>query len=141
MKHESVVDDIEGLSWLLVVAGAGVSELAMSPDDCLLWSLSNILGEDVSWLVDIGAEFEVVSLSDVAHVKIFTNEELEEVFSGRDELELLKNTSKLLSSDMAVASTIIVLELRLNQDAFILNLISDSCQESQNGVFFGVGEV
>ena len=49
----------------------------MSEWNLVDWVLGLVSWEDILWLVDISAELEVVDLSNVAFVQVFSNQELE----------------------------------------------------------------
>jgi len=51
----------------------------------LYWIFSDIFWENVLWSIDISAEFEVVDLSDISFVQIFSNENLEESLIWRNQ--------------------------------------------------------
>ena len=86
----------------------------MSDDLVWLRVLSNILGENVLWSINISAEHEVIDLSNVTLVQVLSNEELEKLFGWWDERKLLHHSSELLGGDMAVLSFIVILQLWLD---------------------------
>lgn len=107
----------------------------------LLGSLRHVLREDILRSVNISAELEIVDLPDVAHVEVLADEKLEEVLAGRDQLELLKNTSELLGRDVAVLRAIVVLELRLDENALESDLVSNALKKSEDGVLLLVSKL
>ena len=70
--------------------------------------LGNVLWEQVFWFVDVGAELEVVDVSDITRIKILPEKDLEEWFSWWDQFELFENASELFGSDVAALGPILV---------------------------------
>ena len=81
--------------------------------------------EDVFWLVDISAEFEVVDLSDVSFVQVFSNQKLEETLSFRNDLQFFQSSSELLHSDVARLGSIVILERWLDENSLVSNFSSN----------------
>lgn len=106
-----------------------------------LWVLWNILREDALWLIDICAESEIIDFSNVALVQVFSNQKLEELLRWWDEAELLHDSSELFSSDVTAISSIIILELRLDEDSFVNDLNANCGQKADKGILLFFGEI
>lgn len=100
----------------------GVSELTLGEVHIFNWVFGSVWLEKISGLVDIVAEVEVVDFSHVALVEVLSNQDLEKIFAWWQDVALLEHSSELLGSDMAALGFIIVLQLRLDEDSFVLNL-------------------
>ena len=99
-----------------------------------LWVLGCILNEDVLRSVNIGTEFEIINFSDISSVEILSNQDLEEFLLWWNQIQLFHNTSELLNSDVAAVSSIIILELRLDQDSLLDNFSLDGIQQVEEGL-------
>ena len=98
--------------------------------------LGNVATEQVFRSVDVLAEVDVVHFSDVALVKVLSNQDLEQVFGWWEDLALLEDSSELLGSYMAVLRAVVVLELWLDQDSIVLYLSSNSRKQVNEQLFF-----
>lgn len=105
------------------------------------WSLGLVNWENVLWLINIGTEFEVVDLSDVAFVQVLSDEKLEQSLIRRNDFQFFQSSSELLNSDMARFGPIVVLERWLNENSLVSNLSSNSSKDAQNGIHFIFSEV
>lgn len=91
----------------------------------MLWSIRE---EHVLWSINVSAELEIVDLSNVALVEVFSQENLEQVLRWWNKSKLFQNSSELFSSDMATVCSIIILELRLNENSLVNDLSLDMSQ-------------
>ena len=99
-----------------------------------LWVLGCVLNEDILWSVNIGAELEVVDLSDISLVEILSNQDLEKLFPWWKQIQLLHDTSELLNGDVAAVSSIIILELWLDEDSLLDNFSLDGVQQVEKAL-------
>ena len=74
------------------------------------WVLGSVFWEKIFWLINISTELKVVDLSNVSFVQILSNKQLEEFFTRSNELELLHDSSELLTGNMAAIGSIVILE-------------------------------
>lgn len=91
-----------------------------------LWVLWHVSWENILWLVDIGAELEVIDFSHISLVEVLSKKQLEEVLLWWNETELLQDPSELLGCNVAALGSVIVLELWLDENSLINNLSSNS---------------
>jgi len=84
-----------------------------------------VFREEILWLINIGTEFEVVDFSNVSMIKVLSEDQLEISLVIWDDLKLLYDSSKLLTGNMTVLGSIIVLKLGFNQDSLVYNQCSD----------------
>lgn len=91
-----------------------------------LWVLWYVFWEDILWSINICAESKIVDFSNVPLVQVFSNQKLEKLLRWWDEGKYFHNSSELLSCDMATVSSIIILQLRLDKDSFVLDLGSNT---------------
>lgn len=141
LLEESIVDNIEALSLVLEVGGSGVSQLAEVEDQLWHGVLGDILWEDILWVVNVCAKFEVVDFSDVSFVEILSNQELIEVLSWWNDLQFLEHSSELLSCNVAALGPVVVLELWLDENALKANLSADCAQKSEECILLTICEV
>jgi len=97
----------------------------MGKNNFVHWFLGLIDWEDVFWLIDISAELEVVDLSDVSLVQVFSNQKLEETLSFRNDLQFFQSSSELLHSDVARLGSIVILERWLDENSLVSNFSSN----------------
>jgi len=94
----------------------------------------NVSLDEVLRSIDISAESEVVELSNIALVKILSNEKLEELLRWWDQSCLLHDSSELLNRDVAALGLIVIHELGLNQDSLVSDLVSNRSQKLRKSV-------
>jgi len=70
-------------------------------------------------MIDIMAELEIVDLSDISFIEVLSDQELVSSLVWWDKLQLLHNSSKLLSGYMAAIGSVIILELWLDKNSFV----------------------
>ena len=104
----------------------------------VLW---HVLWEDILWSINISAEGEIVDLPNVPLVQVFSDQKLEKLFRWWNKFELLHNSSKLFSCDMAASSSIVILQLGLNEDSFVSDLSSNCAQNCKEGILISVSEI
>jgi len=76
-------------------------------------SLGHVLGEHIFGPVNILAEVEVVDFLGVATVTITASNQIEQLVTGRHNVEVLHDTEELLGSDVLTLGTVEVLEAGL----------------------------
>ena len=119
LLHETVINDIKSRSRVVEIGSSCISQLTVVEWfflNCLLW---NVLWEHVLWMINIVAEFEIVDLSDITFIEVLSDQELVRSLVWWDKLQLLHNSSKLLSGNMAAIGSVIVLELWLDKNSFV----------------------
>jgi len=132
LLEESVVNNIQASCWILEVCRTRVSELALEVGLLLLWILWFVLRENVFWPVDIVTELEVVDFSDVSFVEVLSEEQLEHFLIWRDQFQFFENSPELLRSDVAALGSVVVFELGLDENSFVLDLRPNRAQEVKN---------
>lgn len=133
---ESVSDDVKISSLALEESGAGVPQLAEEHGRLLLGVLGDVGREDVGSSVDVGAELEVVDLSDVALVEVPPQQKLVQVFRRREQVALLQHSSELLGGHVAALGAVVVLELGLDQDPLVLDFSAEGGEQGvEHGLF------
>jgi len=137
----SVIDDIKVLGFVFEIGRSCISKLSVINKHFWLWVLWNILWEDVLWLIDICAESKIVDFSNIAFVQILSNQKLEELLRWWDEVELLHHSSELFSGDVAAVSSIVILELRLDEDSLVNDLSANCGQKTNKGILLFICEI
>jgi hypothetical protein len=98
------------------------------------------LTEHILRAVDIVAELEVVDLAFVILVKVFSNDEVEDLVGGGENAKILKHSLELLGGNMARLGSIEVLEARLEEHSVRNNDSSHLCEGIYHHLHFLLGE-
>jgi len=76
LLHESVVNNIQTFGLRIIEGLSGISQLTIINDPFWFWIFCNIFWENVLWSINVSAKFEIINLSNVSFVKVFTKEQL-----------------------------------------------------------------
>lgn len=118
-----------------------ISELTVHEHCIWFWVLSYIFWEDVLWLVNISAELEIVHFSNISLIKVLSKQNLIQFFGWWDDLKFLEYAPELLGGNVAALSSIVILELWLDENTFESDFASNGSKKGKNSVLFFVCEV
>lgn len=141
LLHESVIDNVQALGFVLVERMSSISELSVHEHCIWFRVLSYVFWEDVLWLVNISTELEIVHFSNISLIKVLSKQKLIQFFGWWNDFKFLENAPELLGGNVAALSSVIVLELGLNEYTFEDDFAPDGTEKGKKGVFFGIIEV
>lgn len=119
LLHETVINDIKSRSRGIEIGSSCISQLTVIEWFFLNRLLWNVLWEHVLWMINIMAEFEIVDLSNITLIEVLSDQKLVLILTWWDKLQLLEDSSKLLSGNVAAIGSVIVLELWLDKNSLI----------------------